>query len=200
MWRKTCFRFFKRPAEGKPARRHIIYPPRENSFKAQEGPVPSRHLSPKTHVIRPRCGIPTCANPGTCRENISPMFFRGIFNSFEAKVSGCIFCFNLITQPWHSFPLTLRFPVVAWTPTPKCIRSIRFGFVFVFWKYWFCFLCSGLRPSFEWADGGDVCFCPIVSFVPVLGFSSGVFCWWCFADQKLLWFMRFLEIDETLQF
>ena len=119
-----------------------------------------------------------------------------IFHSFpgtslmlsKPNFQGHIFCLNLITQLWHSFPVTPRFPMAAWTPAPKCIRSTGI-FFFFFLKYRFCFLCSALRPSFEWAEVGDVCFHPIVSFVTVLGFSSQVLL--MFYRQKIVWFMRF---------
>jgi hypothetical protein len=64
------------------------------------------------------------ANPVTPRENISPTPHH-ILNSFEAKLSGHNFCLNLITQLWHSFPVTLKFHLAALPPAPKCIKTTQ---------------------------------------------------------------------------
>lgn len=105
-------------------------------------------------------------------EKIFHSFLWHILNSFEAKLWGHIFYLNLITQLWHSFPVTPKFRLAASTPAPKCIRSTQ---IFFFLKYQFCFLCSALRPSFECTEVEDTSFYSTVHFMTVLGFSAQIF-------------------------
>lgn len=128
-------------------------------------------------------------------EKIFHSFLWHILNSFEAKLLGYIFYLNLITQLWHSFPVTPKFCLAPSTSAPKCIRGAQV--FFFFFKVSVLFSLLSLE-AILWMHGSrrywSLFHC---EFYYCLRFLSSNFCWSCFRDRDIL-VNRILEIYDII--